>query len=216
MNPRAPGRPGPVPRRPAQSPRAAPQPPISAEARAIYGRYFDGLDTDDLLQSSMADLYSAMAPERQFIDTHLLYIATQQLGRLELLQRAQLQAAQQTVGLLQSIAKASASSAASTGDLVDGLELVVNSLSGDGTSPDGFGPEGLDPTGLPPAGSVDLAELPPGLHPPPDTQPWPETTPHEEAPVDPSAAHEEAPVIPSDETSGVQLVDVSTGLPTPL
>ena len=166
----------------------------------------------------MADLYGAMAPERQFIDTHLLYIATQQLGRLELLQRAQLQAAQQTVALLQAIAKATASSAASAGDLVDGLELVVNGLGGAGEPPEGVDPEGFDPDDmasedLAAHGGLDLAERPAGVDAPADAQPWPDG-PHEEAPASPSAPHEAAPATPRDETSGVQLVDVSTGLPS--
>ena len=103
MTPHAPGRPAPS------------RPTVAAQAQETYGRYFDNLRSDALLQSSMADLYSALPPERQFIDTHLLYIATQQLGRLEMLQRAQLQAAQQTVALLQAIAKATAVSATDTG-----------------------------------------------------------------------------------------------------
>lgn len=104
-------------------PRPAAVPPTPAShALELYGRYFQGLDTDQKLAERMAVLYRANPVERQYIDTHLAYLATQQMGRLEQLATAQLQATRQAVALLQGIA--------GTGtDVVDGLELVLGVLN---------------------------------------------------------------------------------------
>ena len=174
-------------------PRPAAVPPTPAShAHELYGRYFQGLDTDQKLAERMAVLYRANPVERQYIDTHLAYLATQQMGRIEQLATAQLQATRQAVALLQRIA--------GTGtDVVDGLELVLGVLNrapelepGAEPSPT---PEGLPPVNAghhfdgerpnfdpatvqgppPPAGKVQFIDAdsgqPVSLDDPPDGQP---------------------------------------------